>query len=53
VSEAVIRSPAAVAKIKLCDGTTCGHADHDGLGNIADVTLASGSPSRPVPAATS
>jgi FdhD protein len=47
VSEAVIRSPADIAEIKLCDGTSCGHADqhgadHDGMGNIADVTLAAG-----------
>jgi FdhD protein len=42
VGEAVIRSPADVAEIKLCDGTSCGHAGHDGLGNIADVTLAAG-----------
>jgi FdhD protein len=41
-SEAVIRSPADIAEIKLCDGTACGHADHDGMGNIADVTLAPG-----------
>jgi FdhD protein len=47
VSEAVIRSPADIAEIKLCDGTACGHADHhgadhDGMGNIAEVTLAAG-----------
>ena len=43
VSEAVIRSPADIAEIRLCDGTACGHADHDGLGNIAeDVTLSPG-----------
>src|SRR5262245_42206804 len=42
VSEAVVRSPADIAGIKLCDGTACGHADHDGMGNIADVTLAPG-----------
>ena len=42
VGEAVIRSPADIAEIKLCDGTACGHGDHDGLGNIADVTLAPG-----------
>ena len=42
VSEAVIRSPADISEIKLCDGTTCGHADHNGMGNIADVTLAPG-----------
>ena len=42
VSEAVIRAPSDVAEIKLCDGTACGHADHNGMGNIADVTLAPG-----------
>ena len=42
VSEAVVRSPADIAEIKLCDGTACGHADHNGMGNIADVTLAPG-----------
>lgn len=42
VSEAVIRSAADIAEIKLCDGTSCGHNDHDEMGNIADVTLAPG-----------
>jgi FdhD protein len=42
VGEAVIRSPADIAEIKLCDGSSCGHAGHDGMGNIADVTLAPG-----------
>ena len=44
VSEAVVRSPDDIAEIKLCDGTSCGHADHDEgeLGNIADVRLAPG-----------
>jgi FdhD protein len=42
VSEAVIRSAGDIAEIKLCDGTSCGHGNHDGLGNIADVTLADG-----------
>ena len=40
--EAVVRSAGDIAGIKLCDGTACGHGDHDGLGNIADVTLAAG-----------
>jgi FdhD protein len=40
--EAVIRSAADISEIKLCDGTTCGHGDHDEMGNIADVTLAPG-----------
>jgi FdhD protein len=47
VSEAIVRSPADITGIKLCDGASCGHAgdhdgDHDGLGNIADVALAPG-----------
>jgi FdhD protein len=40
--EAVIRSAADISEIKLCDGTSCGHLDHDEMGNIADVTLAPG-----------
>ena len=42
VGEGVIRSPADIAGIKLCDGTSCGHAGHDDMGNIAEVTLAAG-----------
>jgi len=42
VGEAVIGSPDDIAEIKLCDGAACGHGEHDGLGNIADVTLAAG-----------
>jgi FdhD protein len=42
VSEAVVASPAGIAGIRLCDGTGCGHAGHDGIGNVADVTLADG-----------
>jgi FdhD protein len=42
VSEGVIRQPGDITDIKLCDGTSCGHAGHAGMGNIADVTLASG-----------
>jgi FdhD protein len=41
-SEAIVRSPADIAEIRLCDGTSCGHAGHDEAGNIADVTLAPG-----------
>jgi len=42
ISENVIRSAADIASITVCDGTTCGHVDHDGLGNIVDVSLAAG-----------
>jgi FdhD protein len=42
LSEGVVRAPGDIAAIKLCDGTSCGHGDHDGMGNIADVALAPG-----------
>jgi FdhD protein len=42
VSEGMVAGPADIEGIKLCDGTACGHGDHDGMGNIADVTLAAG-----------
>ena len=42
VSEGVVHSPADITEIKICDGTSCGHDDHDGMGNIADVTLVPG-----------
>ncbi len=42
VSEGVVRSPADIARIKICSGQQCGHSDHDGMGNIADVTLGPG-----------
>ena len=41
VSEAVIRGPADIAEIRICDGTSCRHVGHD-MGNIADVTLTRG-----------
>ena len=42
VGEAIVSSASDIAGIKVCDGTTCGHVDHDELGNIVDVTLAPG-----------
>ena len=39
VSEGVIRSAADLAGIRICPTETCDHGDHDGIGNIADVTL--------------
>ena len=42
VSEGVIHSPADISRIKVCSGQRCGHSDHEGMGNIADVTLAAG-----------
>ena len=42
VGEAIVRSRDDIIGIKLCDGTSCGHGDHEGTGNIADVLLAPG-----------
>lgn len=42
VSEGVVRSPGDIASITLCDGTRCGHAGHDDIGNVADVDLRPG-----------
>jgi FdhD protein len=44
VGEGVVRSPGDIASIKLCDGTSCGHAGHEGTGNVADVELRPGLP---------
>jgi len=42
VSEAIVRSPGDITQIKLCDGTSCGHGGHDGMGDVVDVSLAPG-----------
>jgi FdhD protein len=42
LSEAIVQSRADIAEVRLCDGSACGHGGHDGLGSIADVTLAPG-----------
>jgi FdhD protein len=42
VGEGVLRSASDVAQIKICTGDRCGHGDHEGMGNIADVTLGPG-----------
>jgi FdhD protein len=42
VSEGIVRSPGDIAMIRLCDGTSCGHAGHEGTGNIVDVDLRPG-----------
>ena len=48
-SEGIITSAADIDEIRLCDGTTCGHAGHDGLGNIVDVELRPGRAAQPAP----
>ena len=47
VSEGIVRRPDDIASIRLCDGTTCGHAGHEGIGNIVDVELREGLAVRP------
>jgi len=42
VSEGVVRSAADISQIRICTGDRCGHGEHEGMGNIADVTLAPG-----------
>ena len=42
VSEGIVGQQDDIASIRLCDGTSCGHAGHDGLGNIVDVELRPG-----------
>jgi FdhD protein len=42
LTEGIVTSLDQITEIKLCDGTTCGHAGHDGLGNIVDIQLAAG-----------
>jgi FdhD protein len=44
-TEGIVTSLDEITEIKVCDGTACGHAGHDGLGNIVDVKLADGNPS--------
>jgi FdhD protein len=42
VSEGIVRAPGDIASIRLCDGTSCGHAGHESVGNIVDVNLRPG-----------
>jgi FdhD protein len=46
VGEAIVRHPADIRAIRLCDGASCRHEHHAGneIGNIVDVTLAGGPP---------
>ncbi len=42
LSEGIAGSAADIESIRICSGERCGHGDHDGMGNIADVTLRAG-----------
>jgi FdhD protein len=39
LSEGIAARAADIESIRICSGERCGHGDHDGMGNIADVTL--------------
>jgi FdhD protein len=42
LSEGIIGSAADITSIRICAGDRCGHDQHEGMGNIADVTLRPG-----------
>jgi FdhD protein len=42
VGEGIVRAQDDITSIMLCDGTSCGHAGHEGTGNIVDVELRPG-----------
>ncbi len=41
-TEGIVRTATQIEEIKICDGSSCGHAGHEGTGNVADVRLAPG-----------
>ena len=42
VGEGIVAGAADIVTIKICSADSCGHSDHDGAGNVADVTLRPG-----------
>jgi FdhD protein len=46
-SEGLITDQADIASIRICDGSRCGHGEHEATGNIAEVTLRQGLELRP------
>lgn len=42
VSEGIVAVPSDIVTITVCSGARCGHAGHDGAGNVADVELRPG-----------
>jgi FdhD protein len=47
VSEGYVAAATDIVSIKICSGQQCGHDEHDGMGNIADVSLRPGLDVRP------
>jgi FdhD protein len=42
LSEGIVAAAADIDSITICSGERCGHDDHEGMGNIADVLLRPG-----------
>jgi FdhD protein len=42
LTEGIVGGAGDIAAIRICSGEQCGHGDHEGMGNIADVTLRAG-----------
>jgi FdhD protein len=42
LTEGIVAAPEDIAAIRICSGEQCGHGEHEGMGNIADVTLRAG-----------
>jgi FdhD protein len=48
-TEGIVTGPADIAEIRICDGTSCGHAGHEGTGNVAEVRLVVSRSHHPAP----
>jgi FdhD protein len=42
LTEGIVAAPDDIVAIRICSGEQCGHGEHEGTGNIADVTLRAG-----------
>jgi len=42
LAEGIVAGPADISAIRICSGEQCGHGEHEGTGNVADVTLRPG-----------
>jgi FdhD protein len=42
LTEGIVAAPEDIAAIRICSGEQCGHGEHEGMGNVADVTLRAG-----------
>jgi FdhD protein len=42
LAEGIVSEPGDITAIRICAGEQCGHGEHEGMGNIADVRLRAG-----------